>query len=102
MDREEFGCLRGKAREEQMRSRTGCPTLLPELGSCLWENSIFILAGMPVPFAGLMGSGLASEELCLGASGRHRQPWAPPAHAESQSLEKRPTKMSGNKEQLSR
>ena len=79
------------------RSCKGCLILLPKLGRCVWESSVLILAGITVPFAGLICSGLVSEEVCLGSSGRHGQPWAPPAHMESQSLEKRHTKMSGNK-----
>lgn len=79
------------------RSRKGCLILLLELGSCVWESSVLILAGITVPFTGLICSGLVSDEACLASSARHGQPWAPPARTESQSLEKQHTKMSGNK-----
>lgn len=78
------------------RSCKGCLSPLRELGSCVGESSVLILAGITVLFAGLVFLGLVPEEACLGPPGRHGQPWAPPALAESQSLEKWHAKMSGN------
>lgn len=48
------------------RSHKACLILLPELRSCIWESSVLILAGVTMSFAGLICSGLVSEEVCLG------------------------------------
>lgn len=96
MDREEFGCLRGKAWEEQMklgwaRAHSGLEAVRAARTRNLPLGKLNLNSGWnssAVCRSDLLG--LVSEELCLGTSGRHGQPWAPLAHSESQSLEKCP------------